>query len=137
MLSRIECVTFLYTGCPTGYTEFSGRCYRYYGTINRSWGGAKAYCSDISVGNFSLASVNNQYEMNFIQSLMGSSRTSWLGLYKNAQESWSDAKWTDGSPLVYTNWETGEPNAGVTIIKYEVIPCFEVYNNYKNSITST
>ena len=54
-----------------------------------------------------LASVHNAQENNFLDGLMGPTRSAWLGAILFPNKQWG---WTDGSEWDYTNWIKGEPN---------------------------
>ena len=51
-----------------------------------------------------LASVHNAQENNFLDGLMGPTRSAWLGAVRLPNKQWA---WTDGSEWDYTNWIKG------------------------------
>lgn len=70
-----------------------------------SWTGAQQYCRDHYTD---LASVRNQTENDQMKKMTVLTYT-WIGLYR---DSW---KWTDGSPLSFSNWVPGlAPTAAQT-----------------------
>ena len=75
-----------------------------------SWHAAAAACD---AAGLALASVMNQAEADVL-STMGA--RSWIGLHDVANEDGTTSlgegkfSWATGEPMVYTNWNTGEPN---------------------------
>ena len=83
--------------CHDGFTEYKGRCYRYYNSSNSreyisTWNHAKYACKNLNEGKFlyDLVSVHDYYENKFLVSLMlqedpylGSKHYNfpWIGLY--------------------------------------------------------
>lgn len=59
-----------------------------------------------------LATIRNQGEQNFVFNTfggyLGSQHILWIGLNDAAVE--GQLVWSDGEPVSYTNWDTGEPN---------------------------
>ena len=55
-----------------------------------------------------LASISSASENDFVSKLVGNSFV-WLG-GKRACSNCKDFVWTDGTPMSYTNWKSGEPN---------------------------
>ncbi|XP_042338591.1 ladderlectin-like, partial [Plectropomus leopardus] len=94
--------------CPSGWTAYSGRCYRY---IPRylTWARAEKNC--LRYGGH-LASIRNIWEYRKIQQVIFGAthvyRQAWIG-GSDAQEErqWF---WSDGKPFVYQYWCHGEPN---------------------------
>ncbi|XP_029998137.1 C-type mannose receptor 2-like [Sphaeramia orbicularis] len=65
----------------------------------RTWPEAQSYCREHYTD---LASVRNNSDNNQIKDLLSAEYT-WIGLYR---DSW---KWSDRSPVSFTNWRNGKP----------------------------
>ncbi|KAL5011335.1 hypothetical protein ScPMuIL_009886 [Solemya velum] len=89
-----------------GFIPYESGCYLY---SNRSynWTAANEHCK--TVGSF-LTSVVDVFEQSFLQLLVNRQALVspvWTGLsYTNSTESYT---WVDGWPVLYTNWDNGEP----------------------------
>ncbi|XP_035985188.1 galactose-specific lectin nattectin isoform X3 [Fundulus heteroclitus] len=98
--------------CSSGWSEFNGRCFRYF-PVPRTWASAQKNCVSLQA---SLASIHNIDEYHEIQRLIMATskehKRTWIG-GSDAQEegTWL---WSDGSPFHYTNWCAGEPNNGAS-----------------------
>ncbi|XP_047448240.1 galactose-specific lectin nattectin-like [Mugil cephalus] len=85
--------------CPAGWTEFDGRCFRYF-PGRMTWADSEKYCETQGAN---LASVHNANEYHHIQFMIrkathGFGRT-WLGGSDCQKEGiWL---WTDGTPFDY------------------------------------
>ncbi|XP_028420386.1 ladderlectin-like [Perca flavescens] len=96
------------TSCPSGWSEFRGRCFHYFPRA-MTWSNAERNCQSLG-GN--LASVHNVQEYHEIQRLIMSTsyeyKEAWLG-GSDAQEEgvWL---WSDSSLFSYQNWCPGEPD---------------------------
>ncbi|AKT37573.1 CotH kinase family protein [Chondromyces crocatus] len=73
----------------------------------RTWAAAEADC--VAQGGH-LISLHDQATRNLVVSRVNTigGGTWWIGLHDQAQE--GTFVWTDGSPLDYTDWASGEPN---------------------------
>uniref|UniRef100_A0A3B5LQL2 C-type lectin domain-containing protein n=1 Tax=Xiphophorus couchianus TaxID=32473 RepID=A0A3B5LQL2_9TELE len=97
-----------YSPCPSDWTAFNNRCFRFVADA-KTWAGAEKNCMSLG-GN--LASVHSKEDYHQIQTLIfkASRKPSitWIG-GSDAQESkiWL---WSDGTPMTYTNWCPGQPN---------------------------
>ncbi|XP_035670035.1 uncharacterized protein LOC118411665 [Branchiostoma floridae] len=69
----------------------------------RSWPEADYECTGRGA---ELVSLHSQAEIGLLQQMQLTSSV-WIGLYKNSDRA---IEWTDGSPVDYTNWASGEPN---------------------------
>ncbi|XP_051718654.1 galactose-specific lectin nattectin-like isoform X2 [Ctenopharyngodon idella] len=96
---------YLAKKCHVGWTSFGLRCYKYI-SQPANWITAERNCQSLGAN---LASVRNKLENNFLLSLLPTSVTrSWVGAHDGVQEGqWF---WSDGTPFLYTNWCSGEPN---------------------------
>ena len=69
-----------------------------------TWHQAKIRCEDLTMH---LVTINSVYENNFVTSLVPYS-TIWLGFTdENVEGNW---EWVTSEPVVFTNWESTEPN---------------------------
>ncbi|XP_020794903.1 ladderlectin-like [Boleophthalmus pectinirostris] len=94
--------------CPMSWFIFNGRCYKYVAT-HSTWADAEINC--VSQGA-NLVSIYSLEEDNFVRSLIQNfDRTvgpAWIGLSDHHKDgAWM---WSDGCPVVYMNWNKGEPN---------------------------
>lgn len=90
-------------GCPGGFGNFSGYCYRL--GVNMNWADARSQCQ--SWGS-DLATINEGAEL-FAMNTVRGAENAWIGYTDTATEGtwlWSEASST------YTNWFAGEPNGG-------------------------
>ncbi|KAK2862823.1 hypothetical protein Q5P01_002356 [Channa striata] len=96
------------TTCPSGWTDFNGRCFLYVAT-KMTWADAERNC--LSRGG-NLASVHSVDEYQFIQTMIrnltGSYPVTWLGGTDAQQEgSWF---WSDGTAFEFTYWSQEQPD---------------------------
>lgn len=94
---------------PDGAVEFNGHYYYLYtGGIASSYEEAEQYCN--SKGGY-LATLTSQEENDFIYSYISQQgcENAFFGLTDSANEGhW---EWCTGEPLIYTNWNSEEPNS--------------------------
>ncbi|XP_070535739.1 macrophage mannose receptor 1-like [Ptychodera flava] len=95
--------------CPAEWNEFDGRCYRLYGAGTEGdklgWIAARNVCRN---AGGDLATIHNQALQAFLTSLLWTIDDSvWIGLSDGSIKGTN--KWTDGSPVDYTNWGSGQP----------------------------
>ena len=98
---------------PYDASSACGSCYRVYIDV-MNWTASEAACAGEG-GN--LASFTTWAEQNIIRAFKGNATLSrfglgistWIGLNRTLAGAWS---WTDGSPMGWTNWGSGEPNNG-------------------------
>ncbi|XP_066304554.1 lymphocyte antigen 75-like [Branchiostoma lanceolatum] len=94
--------------CPDlTWVSWGRKCY-YVETGNddssrRSWPEADYECKGRGA---ELVSLHSQAEIGLLQQMQLTSSV-WIGLYKNSDRA---IQWTDGSPVDFTNWASGEPN---------------------------
>ncbi|XP_077883490.1 brevican core protein isoform X1 [Ictidomys tridecemlineatus] len=103
--------------CSPGWDAFQGACYRHFST-RRSWEEAETQCRMYGAH---LASISTPEEQDFINMPLtarpvsgGSSpdryrEYQWIGLNDRTIE--GDFLWSDGVPLLYENWNPGQPDS--------------------------
>ncbi|XP_007544239.1 ladderlectin-like isoform X1 [Poecilia formosa] len=97
--------------CPSGWTPINSRCFLYVPN-DMTWANAEKNC--LSKGA-NLASVHNADEYHQVQNLIAAaghrSKLAWIGGTDGQQEKiWF---WSDGSPMIYTNWCYRQPDNGL------------------------
>ncbi|XP_016522018.1 ladderlectin-like isoform X1 [Poecilia formosa] len=114
--------------CPSGWTPINGRCFLYVAS-EMSWAKAEKNCLSLGAN---LASIHNVNEYHQVQALItaasrGSGQT-WIGASDAEQErTWL---WSDGSPMIYTNWCRGQPdnwkgNQNCVVMNYQDNKCWD------------
>ncbi|XP_021105009.1 brevican core protein isoform X2 [Heterocephalus glaber] len=89
--------------CSPGWDAFQGACYRHF-AVRRSWEDAESQCRRLGAH---LASVRTPEEQAF---LSGRYREyQWIGLNDRTLE--GDFLWSDGVPVLYENWNPGQPDS--------------------------
>lgn len=88
-----------------GWSGYGDHCYQYF-TVTKNWADARADCQ---ARGGDLASIGDAGENSFVHGLIQPTEDApWIGFNDQASEgSW---KWSDGSPVTFTNWATSEPN---------------------------
>ncbi|XP_026154600.1 ladderlectin-like [Mastacembelus armatus] len=93
--------------CPSGWTEYCGRCFVYAPKAS-TWGDAQKNCQSMDAN---LASVRNAEEYEAIKTMIAKSKgtgSAWIGGSDAQQEgSWF---WINGDNFKYTNWAPGQPD---------------------------
>ena len=100
---------FVFTVCDENWQFFdkTRRCYKDF-RQSLLWEDANHFCADQGFKG-SLASIKSQETQDFIKTLfLVKKETSkfWIGGHK-VNEDWL---WTDGTSMIYENWNTNEPN---------------------------
>ncbi|KAI8488046.1 hypothetical protein Bbelb_341640 [Branchiostoma belcheri] len=92
--------------CPTGWSGYETHCYKLM-RDKANWEKAKLRCEQLGAN---LASIKSRDEANFINGIITDGESGvhlvWFGLHRND----GFRKFTDGSPVTYTNWQPGQPN---------------------------
>ncbi|KAL7381904.1 hypothetical protein ABVT39_013247 [Epinephelus coioides] len=106
--SEVHQVKLQRGACPMFWYSFNGRCYKYIAT-RMTWADAELHC--VSEGS-NLVSIYSLDEHNFVKSLIKNfdpaQGFTWIGLSDTQKEGgWM---WSDGCPVKFTFWRTGEPN---------------------------
>ncbi|XP_061589669.1 macrophage mannose receptor 1 [Cololabis saira] len=95
--------------CPAGWLRFKDKCFMFKGRkndIKANWSSARSWCKE---QEGELAVIDNQYENDFVSSyLKDLEHGAWIGLSDLLLE--DQYAWSDGVPVLYTNWNQNEPN---------------------------
>ena len=94
----------------------TGACYMLF-TGEKSRNDARTTCSGLG-GGAMLASVQSNAESQLLIALIGQSSVFLGGSDELVEGSF---KWEDGSAVVLTNWNTGEPNNGTGLLEEDCI----------------
>ncbi|XP_033613975.1 brevican core protein [Fukomys damarensis] len=89
--------------CSPGWDAFQGACYRHF-AARRSWEDAESQCRRLGAH---LASVRTPEEQAFLNGRYREYQ--WIGLNDRTIE--GDFLWSDGVPLLYENWNPGQPDS--------------------------
>ncbi|XP_078665472.1 snaclec 5-like [Branchiostoma floridae x Branchiostoma belcheri] len=90
--------------CESEWSEYNNHCYKLM-QGEASWFEAEERCK---LHGASLTSILNVSETNFIKSLIAYPTRVWIGLRKVGR--W---QWSDGSRVIYRNWNPGEPSSSI------------------------
>ncbi|XP_068571441.1 C-type lectin domain family 4 member E-like [Cebidichthys violaceus] len=91
--------------CKTGWRKFSGSCY-IVSTEKKNWTASRDACN---AEGADLVVINSRAEQVFVNGLLTSGLTAWIGLTDGIKEgTWT---WADGTPVTTTYWQAGQPNS--------------------------
>ncbi|XP_065140978.2 galactose-specific lectin nattectin-like [Paramisgurnus dabryanus] len=90
--------------CPHGWTPFGVQCYNFF-SQSVNWITAEKNCQSVDAN---LASVRSSVENSFLLSLVPSDKRAWIGGHDGEIE--GQWLWADGSPYVFTNWCSSQPD---------------------------
>ncbi|KAG7266656.1 hypothetical protein CRUP_028373 [Coryphaenoides rupestris] len=95
--------------CPAGWQLFNDKCFLFRGKEGdglADFTAAQSFCKE---KEGSLAVIDSQSENEFVASyLKDLKRSAWIGMSDRVAE--NTYTWHDGSAVLYTNWDTNEPN---------------------------
>ncbi|XP_047502399.1 macrophage mannose receptor 1-like [Penaeus chinensis] len=116
-----------YSGCGWGWTEnpVSGECYRIE-LEELSFVDARHYCGELShsEGHSSpdLVSLTTAQEQAFVDDMVKEQHLSQTSLFIGLMNNADGHRWLDGTPVLFFNWNDGEPSGG-----YPQEECGEMY----------
>ena len=114
--------------CPFGFTYDQGRCYEDLKDDTMSMSEARDRCasynddvSNINQDRFDLVSVRDEQENDLVTKILkdapkdpvngrNPNTIPWIGLHKNAEDSWNNPTWSDGSLVIYSKWSPNAPS---------------------------
>eukprot|EP01033_Poteriospumella_lacustris_P016912 gene16912-12103_t len=99
---------FVWAQCPSGFTRLGSYfvCYQ----INQNfltWNLAQTACQALGANLITIISAG---EMSAVNTLMASIGTTQYHIGLNDKVTEGTFRWSDGHPVVYANWNSGEPN---------------------------
>ena len=91
----------------------NGHYYEFVTDYNISWTDAKAAAENSTFNGNSghLVTIANNSENSFVSDLVPDNLSAWIGLTDVITE--EQYKWVTGEPFDYSNWNTGQPSAGI------------------------
>ncbi|XP_038624590.1 brevican core protein isoform X2 [Tachyglossus aculeatus] len=89
--------------CGPGWDGFQSGCYRHF-PVRRSWAEAENQCRRLGAH---LARIGTAEEQRFVHERYPEYQ--WIGLNDRTIE--GDFQWSDGTPLLYENWQAGQPDS--------------------------
>ncbi|XP_072022085.1 echinoidin-like [Amphiura filiformis] len=92
------------SGCPDGWSDFNGGCYKYF-SERKTWADASTHCKQL---NADLVSIHSTEENDYVGSLVTDG--SWIAIGFNDLSSEGNFEWTDGSSADFAAWGPNEPN---------------------------
>lgn len=116
-----------YSGCGWGWTEnpVSGECYRLE-LQELSFDDARHYCMELShyegQSKPDLVSLTTAQEQDFVDDMVKEQHLSQSTLFIGLMNNQDGHRWLDGTPVLFFNWNDGEPSGG-----YPREECGEMY----------
>uniref|UniRef100_A0A3B3ZHX0 C-type lectin domain-containing protein n=1 Tax=Periophthalmus magnuspinnatus TaxID=409849 RepID=A0A3B3ZHX0_9GOBI len=106
--SEIQEVKLERGGCPMFWYSYNGHCYKYVAT-HTNWADAELQCVSQGANLVSIHSVEeNNFVKNLIKNFDHKQGETWIGLSDiHKEQYWM---WSDGWPLRFQLWNSGEPN---------------------------
>uniref|UniRef100_T1E7H7 Lectin_alpha-CohCI-4 n=1 Tax=Crotalus helleri TaxID=8741 RepID=T1E7H7_CROHE len=96
--------------CPSGWSAYDQYCYKSFNEP-QNWDDAERFCSEQAKGGH-LVSVESDGEADFVAQLAQKIDKPdiyiWIGLRVQGKEQQCSTKWSDGSSVIYVNWNKGE-----------------------------
>ncbi|XP_028910527.1 brevican core protein isoform X2 [Ornithorhynchus anatinus] len=89
--------------CGPGWDSFQSGCYRHF-PVRRAWAEAENQCRRLGAH---LARIGTAEEQRFVHERYPEYQ--WIGLNDRTIE--GDFQWSDGTPLLYENWQAGQPDS--------------------------
>ncbi|XP_070537336.1 C-type mannose receptor 2-like [Ptychodera flava] len=115
--------------CPAGFIEHNNICYVFNGNDVSDWHAARDKCRN---AGGDLATIHSQEQQAYMTSQLRNVESAmWIGFSDNNWE--GQFRWTDGSPVNFVNWATGEPNGGTDENCVEMH--FRGYGGYWNDMS--
>lgn len=109
--------------CQPGWHKYGGFCYGFFGSLTtdainyfpsliypQTWPNAYATCSAMGATLVTIHDNNTQHYLT--NKVHTGDEYSWYSFWTGLNDRGSEGgyRWSDGSPLGYTNWATTEPN---------------------------
>uniref|UniRef100_A0AC35FRS2 C-type lectin domain-containing protein n=1 Tax=Panagrolaimus sp. PS1159 TaxID=55785 RepID=A0AC35FRS2_9BILA len=101
----------------SGWSYFENSCYKNFKDLHYPWKDAEDYCKNLS-GSAHLVSIHSKREMQFlIDHFVQQFHYYWIGLFSsNNGSTW---KWSDNTPVDYTNWKDGMPVGSIACVNFD------------------
>ena len=93
--------------CEDGWDQYDGSCYLFSLDTEVKYDDGRSACQDLG-GD--MASISDSDEMDFITDRMDEIDSSKHNVFIGLTHSGSAFVWSDGTPMDYSNWASGEPN---------------------------
>uniref|UniRef100_A0A194ASZ2 C-type lectin 8a n=1 Tax=Sistrurus miliarius barbouri TaxID=8759 RepID=A0A194ASZ2_SISMB len=97
--------------CPSGWSAYDQYCYKPFNEV-QNWDDAERFCSEQAKGGH-LVSIESDGEAAFVAQLVAEKIDRpeiyiWIGLRVQGEEQQCSSEWSDGSSIIYVNWNKGE-----------------------------
>ena len=101
------------TACRRGWTKYGGSCFIH--SLDRDsglrWGISTMHTCKAKFANTYPVSIHSPEENDFVLKTIKTSADVWIGM-ERFRTSWG---WKDGTPIDYTNWDTGHPTGDIAV----------------------